>query len=200
MPSLAPFLLALADLTETEPRPEARETARVLRAGAARHFDRESPSLLDAEIRAAAGLQGAHPSARLLADAQAFLPWKASPAASLQPSHLAASKAVVTLIAPEGPIRAPDLRFGLFYQAPGIYYPFHAHEAAETYTILAGTAFWQAGTDRVTLGPGQAIHHPPQMPHAMRAGPNGFLAIWRWSGDIGFDSYQMLPDPQATEP
>jgi hypothetical protein len=35
------------------------------------------------------------------------------------------------------------------------------------------------------------------MPHAMRAGPEGFLAMWRWSGDIGFDSYRMLPDPEA---
>jgi hypothetical protein len=31
----------------------------------------------------------------------------------------------------------------------------------------------------------------------MRAGPEGFLAMWRWFGDIGFDSYRMLPDPEA---
>ena len=201
MPTLTSLLLALADLTETEPRAEALATAAALRAAAGHHgFGPEPPSLLDPEIRAAAGLPGAHTCARHLRAAQAFLPWQASPAASLQPATLAATKAVATLIAPEGPIFAPDLRFGLFYQAPGIYYPLHAHEAAETYTILAGSADWQAGDRRLALGPGEAIHHPPQLPHAMRAGPGGFLAIWRWSGDIRFDSYRMLPGPDGTDP
>lgn len=197
MPSLTPLLLALADLTEAEPRPEAQATAAALRAAADTVFPPQPPSLLDAEIRAAAGLVGAHPAAALLAQAQDWLPWQASPAASLQPANLAAAKAVVTLLSPEGPILNPAFRFGLFYQAPGIYYPLHAHEAAETYTLLAGRADWQAGARRFTLSPGQASHHSPNLPHAMRAGPEGFLAIWRWSGDIGFDSYRMLPDPET---
>lgn len=195
--NLSPLLHALADLTATEPRPEAEATARALRAAAGTDFPQQPPSLLDAEIRAAARLPDAHPCARLIAEAQEFLPWKASPAAALQPAALAATKAVVTLLGPEGPIHDPAFRFGLFYQAPGIYYPLHAHEAAETYTVLAGIAQWQAGDRRFSLGPGQAAHHPPNLPHAMRAGPDGFLAIWRWSGDIGFDSYRMLPDPEA---
>ena len=197
MPTLTPLLLALAELTEAEPRPEAQATAAALRAAAGNNFRAEQPSLLDAEIRVAAGLAGAHPAARLIAEAQYFLPWQASPAASQQPAALAATKAVVTLLSPEGPIQNPSFRFGLFYQAPGIYYPLHAHEAAETYTILAGSADWQAGDLRFTLAPGQASFHPPNLPHAMRAGPEGFLAIWRWSGDISFDSYRMLPDPEA---
>lgn len=197
MPTLTPLLLALAELTEAEPRPEASATARALRAAADTDFPPQPPSLLDAEIRAAARLPGAHPCARLIAEAQTLLPWQASPAASLQPTALAAAKAVVTLLSPEGPIHSPDLRFGLFYQAPGIYYPLHAHKAAETYTILAGAAHWQAGNQRFPLCPGDASHHPPNLPHAMRAGPEGFLAIWRWSGDIGFDSYRMLPDPDT---
>ena len=201
MPTLTSLLLALADLTETEPRAEARATAFLLRAAAASHdFGPEPASLLDAQIRAAAGVPGAHSCTRHLAEAQGFLPWQASPAASFQPASLAVTKAVAPLIAPEGPIFAPDLRFGLFYQAPGVYYPLHAHEAAETYTILAGSADWQAGDRRFTLAPAEAIHHPPQLPHAMRAGPRGFLAIWRWSGDISFDSYRMLPDPDGTDP
>lgn len=197
MTSLTSFFVALADLTATEPRPEAQATAQALRAAADTDFPPQPPSLLDAEIRAAARLAAAHPLAALLPEAQAFLPWQASPAAARQPAALAATKAVVTLLAPEGPIHAPDLRFGLFYQAPGIYYPLHAHEAAETYTLIAGQAEWQAGARRFSLSPGQASHHPPRLPHAMRAGPDGFLAIWRWSGDISFDSYRMLPDPET---
>lgn len=194
---LSDLIHALADLVASEPRPEAQATARALCEGAETGSPSHPPSLLDVEIRAAALLPDVHPSASLIAKAQAHLPWQASPAASLQPAALAATKAVVTLLSPEGPIPNPDFRFGLFYQAPGVYYPLHAHEAEETYTILAGNAHWQAGERRFPLTPGQASHHPPNLPHAMRAGPDGFLAIWRWSGDIGFDSYRMLPDPEA---
>jgi quercetin dioxygenase-like cupin family protein len=200
MRSLTPLLNALADLTEAEEMPEAKATAFLLRQAApALLFAVQPPSVLDALIRAAALLPDALPCARLLAEAQSHLPWQASPAAGRQPSALAAAKAVVTLLGPEGPFHSPDFRFGLFYQAPGIYYPLHAHEAAETYTILAGAAEWRAGDTRSQPGPGDAIHHPPQMPHAMRAGPQGFLALWRWSGDIGFDSYTMLPDTEGLQ-
>ena len=195
--TLSDLIHALADLVANEPRTEAQATARALRDGADTDFPAQPPSPLDAEIRAACTLPDAHPAARLIAKAQAHLLWQASPASALQPGHLAATKAVVTLLAPEGPIHAAKFRFGLFYQAPGIYYPLHAHEAAETYTILAGSADWQAGERCFPLTPGQASYHPPNLPHAMRAGPQGFVAIWRWSGDISFDNYRMLPDMDA---
>jgi hypothetical protein len=199
MPHLQTLLHALADLTDAEPAPEAHRTAAALRAAAAgQFFISRPPSALDAYIEAAAPLPGALPAARLVVDSQRLLPWQDSPAASRQPGGLSAIKSVATLLGPDGPIRSPDLLFGLFYQVPGSYCPLHAHEAAETYTLLAGTADWQAGDQRCTLGPGDAIHHKPQLPHAMRAGSDGFLAIWRWSGDIGFDSYRMLPDPEDT--
>jgi mannose-6-phosphate isomerase-like protein (cupin superfamily) len=197
MHTLSPLLQALADLTEAEPRPEARATADALRAAQGQEFPPTPPSILDAGIRALALSPSAHQVARLIHSSQNHLPWAASPASAQQPAYLARGKAVATLMDPEGPILSGDFRFGLFYQAPRVYYPLHAHEAAETYFILAGTAQWQAGDARLTLGPGDSIHHPPQVPHAMRAGPDGFLAFWRWSGDISFDSYQMLPNPQA---
>lgn len=196
MPS-APLILALANLVDAEPRPAARTTALALRAGAATPLPQHPATHLAEGIRAACRLPGAHPVAALILRAMAHLPWADSPAASLQPTSLQAIKSIVELLGPDGPIPCVDLRFGLFYQAPGSYYPLHAHEAAETYTLLAGSALWQAGDARLSPGPGEAIHHPPQMPHAMRAGPEGFLAIWRWSGDIGFDSYHMLPDAEA---
>jgi quercetin dioxygenase-like cupin family protein len=196
-----PLIGALAELLEAEPRPEAIATARALRTGAAllalRPGPPPRPSSMAAAIARTCGLPDAHPAARLVAAAQGALAWADSPAASLQPTALAAIKSIVELLGPEGPILAPDLRFGLFWQAPGTYYPLHAHTAAETYTLLAGRADWQAGDRRLRLGAGEAVHHPPELPHAMRAGPDGFLAIWRWSGDVGFESYRMLPDPQA---
>lgn len=193
----ASLLHALADLVEAEPRPEARATARALREGAEIALPPQPATPLAGAIRAACRLPGADPVAALVLQAMEHLPWADSPAASLQPTDLQAIKSIVELLGPDGPILCPDLRFGLFYQVPGSYYPLHAHEAAETYTILAGSALWQAGDARLTPGPGTAIHHPPQMPHAMRAGPEGFLAIWRWSGDVSFGTYRMLPDPEA---
>lgn len=201
MTTFAPLLFGLADLAATEAAPEAQETAGALRdAALGQAFPACLPCLLAPGLRAALHLDGAHPLCRLIAKAEAVLPWADSPAASLQPTSLAAIKSIAELLGPEGLIRATHLRFGLFYQAPDSYYPLHAHEAAETYTLLAGLAEWRAGDQRLTLGPGDAIHHPPQCPHAMRAGPKGFVAIWRWSGDIGFDSYHMLPDPEDSKP
>ena len=194
---LSSLLHTLADLTATEPRPEAQATAAALRAGAKTDFPTQPPSALAPGIHRTAELANAHPLARLLTEAQPWLPWQDSPAASLQPTALRSIKSIMTLLGRGAPIPSEALLFGLFYQAPGSYYPLHAHEAAETYTILAGTALWQAGDRRLTLTAGRAIHHPPNLPHAMRAGPEGFLAMWRWSGDIAFDSYRMLPDPEA---
>jgi len=195
---LSALLHALADLTASEPRPEAGLTATALRAAACTDFPTSVPSDLSSGILHTAALAGGHPAAMLIREAHAQLPWQDSPAAARQPNALRSIKSVVTLLGPGAPIPSDSLRFGLFYQAPGSHYPLHAHNAAETYAILSGSALWRAGDRCLTPGPGDAVHHPPRMPHAMRAGPDGFLAIWRWSGDIGLDSYRMLPDPTAT--
>ncbi len=194
---LSTLLCALADVTASEPRTEAQATAKGLRAAKDTDFPAQSASALSPGILHTAALTSAHPIARLILHAHDWLPWQDSPAAALQPSGLRAIKSVVTLLGPDAPILCDTHLFGLFYQAPGTTYPVHAHNAAETYTILAGTALWQAGDRRFPVTTGQAIHHPPNLPHAMRAGPEGFLAMWRWSGDIAFDSYRMLPDPEA---
>ena len=101
---------------------------------------------------------------------------------------------VATLMGPDGPILAPDVRLGLVYMRPESYYPMHLHDADETYVIIAGQAFWIAGDDIRMRGAGDMIHHPSQMPHAFKTGPEGFLAIWRWSGDINTESYAFVED------
>lgn len=194
---LSELLHALSDLVTAEPRPEAEATATALRAGADTDLPPQPSTSLATGMQRTSQIAEAHPIAGLVIAAQPWLPWQDSPAASLQPTELRAIKSIATLIGPDAPIRSETFLFGLFYQIPGSYYPLHAHEAAETYTILAGSAHWQAGDRRFSVAAGQAIHHPPNLPHAMRAGPDGFLAMWRWSGDISFDSYRMLADPQG---
>jgi quercetin dioxygenase-like cupin family protein len=197
MTPIAALLRSLADLTAREPRAEAQATAAALRTGCQTAFARNPVPAFSHGIRLTGALPNALPVTRLMLAAQSHLPWQDSPIAALQPTGLRAIKSVATLLGPEAPIRSESLLFGLFYQAPATYYPLHAHNAAETYTILAGSARWQAGDRHLTLTAGDAIHHPPNLPHAMRAGPDGFLAMWRWSGDVGYGSYRILPDPEA---
>jgi mannose-6-phosphate isomerase-like protein (cupin superfamily) len=197
MTPLAALLRSLADLTAKEPRPEAQATAAALRAGHDTAFPQQLVPALTEGIRHSGALPDALLAARLMLAAHSRLPWQDSPIASLQPTELRAVKSVATLLGPGAPIPSDSLLFGLYYQAPGSYYPLHAHTAAETYTILAGSAAWQAGDRHFTLIAGQASYHPPNLPHAMRAGPDGFLAMWRWSGDIAFGNYRMVPEPEA---
>ena len=152
---------------------------------------------MDREILALSRHPKAMAASALLAPAQAFLPWGRNPVAHLQPGAFTAMKTAATLLGPDGPIFATDLRFGLYYQRPETYYALHDHQAAETYTILAGSAFWTAGQDQRWRHAGEMIHHPPRMPHAFRTGQDGVLAIWRWSGDIRPETYRLLPDPSA---
>jgi len=198
--SLNKLLQALADLVATEPRPEALLTAAALRRPMTQPIQPSPPCDMDSDIRAAARLPGAVDAAALIPAAQPFLPWGSNPVAHLQPRGFGAIKSAATLLGPEGPILSPAFRFGLYYQRPDSYYALHDHEAAETYTILAGSALWTAGGRSSWRNAGEAIHHPARMPHAFRAGSDGLLAIWRWSGDIRPETYRLLPDPESTAP
>lgn len=66
MTTLSPLLDALADLTATEPRPEAQATAAALRAAAAADFPPQPPSALSPGILHTAALSAAHPAANLV--------------------------------------------------------------------------------------------------------------------------------------
>jgi quercetin dioxygenase-like cupin family protein len=136
------------------------------------------------------------PAARALLAAQPYVPWGTNPVSAQMSEDAAAICAVAEMMGPEGPIRAPDLRLGLLYQRPDTYYPLHNHDADETYVILAGQALWTAGDDVRLRQRGEMIHHPSLMPHAFRAGPQGFVALYRWSGDINTESYAFLDDPE----
>lgn len=194
---LRPLLAALAAIYAAEDREPARQSARALLEGQLiAPFGPEPAGVFDVAIRALAADPAAHPAAATLAMAQPFVPWGVNPVEDQLTGAAAEVCAVSTLLGPEGPIFAPDLRLGLFYQRPDSYYALHNHDADETYVILAGRALWTAGDDIRWRGPGEAIHHPSRMPHAFRTGPEGFLAAWRWSGDVNTHSYTFLPDPE----
>jgi mannose-6-phosphate isomerase-like protein (cupin superfamily) len=156
-------------------------------------FDLLPLGAFDANIRAVLATSN-HPVARAALAAQEQVPWGSNPVEDLTEDSIAAMINVATLMGPDGPIPAPDVRLGLVYMRPDSYYPLHLHDADETYVIVAGQALWTAGEDVRMRGAGEMIHHPSLMPHAFRTDPEGFLAIWRWSGDINTHSYAFVED------
>ena len=191
------MLQAIAAVYEAEADPQGPHTARTLLVTPSPvAFDPVPPCHLDAGIRSV--LTGSdHPAARSVLRAQTLLPWGSNPVENNTEEGIAAMISVATLMGPDGPIPAPDVRLGLVYMRPESYYPLHLHDADETYAIIAGQALWTAGDDIRMREAGDVIHHPSLMPHAFRTGSQGFLAIWRWSGDINTHSYAFVEDTLA---
>ncbi len=82
-----------------------------------------------------------------------------------------------------GLVPSERLAAGLLLLGPGVTYPSHSHDAEELYIPLSGRADWQRGAEgwreRV---PGEVIHHPSKMPHAMRTAGEPLLAVYLWRG------------------
>ncbi|AXI55444.1 Dimethlysulfonioproprionate lyase DddQ (plasmid) [Pseudoseohaeicola sp. NH-UV-7] len=191
------MLQAIAEVYESEPDPQGPHTAKTLLVTPSPvAFDPVLPCRFHAGIRAVLA-DSTHPTARSVLTAQKFLSWGSNPVEGNTEESIAAMISVLTLMGPEGPIPAPDVRLGLVYMRPECYYPLHLHDADETYAIIAGQALWTAGDDTRMRGAGDMIHHPSLMPHAFRTGSEGFLAIWRWSGDINTHSYAFIEDHET---
>lgn len=189
------LLNELGAIFREEGRPAAERAAEALESGTVLPPISAQPAcVFDKEIRALLA-RGDHPVAAAILAAHELIPWVGNSIARPLRPDAADMSAVATLLGPEGPIVVPDLRLGLFYQQPDTYYALHNHDADETYVILCGETLWTAGDDIRKRGPGNMVHHPSLMPHAFRSGPDGFLALWRWSGDINRESYAFLDDP-----
>ena len=112
------------------------------------------------------------------------------------PEAVGARLFFVELLGPDGMLFCDRCRVGLLLMMPESSYPEHAHAAEELYLVLSGTAQWQGGNGkRSALPPGSFIHHPSGQHHAMRTGGEALLAVWGWTGDIGFESYSIEAGP-----
>lgn len=192
-----PLLCAIADVFAAEPRPEASASAAALLSAPSGTLLQPRPACeLDLGIQSLLA-SSTHPAAAAIVAAQERIPWGTNPVADRVDAGFSSICAVATLMGPEGPVACPDHRLGLFYQRPDCYYALHAHDADETYVIIAGSALWTAGADLRQRGAGEMVHHPSLMPHAFRTGAEGLIALWRWSGDISVSSYAMLDDPEV---
>ncbi len=82
-----------------------------------------------------------------------------------------------------GPVASERLAAGFLLLGPRTEYPRHSHEAAEIYLPLSGTAQWQRGDEPwISRPPGDLVHHPHWMPHAMRTDADPLLALYLWRG------------------
>ena len=94
-----------------------------------------------------------------------------------------------------GPVPSDRLALGVLLLGPQITYPSHAHDAAEIYVPLSGTALWQRGdAPFAPVEPGQVILHPSWLPHAMRTQNAPLLALYLWrGGDLAAKSVILDP-------
>jgi len=87
------------------------------------------------------------------------------------------------LIGLRGPIASDRIACGVLLLGPEIEYPPHRHAAEEIYLPLSGTALWLRGEEGWRQRrPGELIHHPSGIAHAMRTGPEPMLALYLWHG------------------
>lgn len=191
------LLAAMADVYAAEGRPGADAAAEAYRRAAetAPPPEPHPPYRLDAAIRAAT--EGAtHPAAIAARAAQPVLRWSATGILDDQiPTKVSDIFAVVSLIGPGAMVEAEGVRSGLFMQVAGAFYPLHAHAAEETYVMLAGEGEWTClPGEPARRKAGDYIHHPSDAPHATRTFERPLLAAWRWSGDIGLESYRILEE------
>ncbi len=134
-----------------------------------------------------------HPAAIALYQAGDWVPWELNSTSIFGATDDAEDVYFVARIIGPGCLMDSDtILAGYFLQLPGIYYPLHHHEAAETYVVIGGEADWTSDMDIFRFGPGTMIHHPPYMPHAMRTFDQPLIAAWRWSGNIDTDTYRFL--------
>jgi quercetin dioxygenase-like cupin family protein len=84
---------------------------------------------------------------------------------------------------------APNIRVGLLLLGAGLHYPLHAHPAEEIYHPLTDGGLWRRGEEDWRAVPaGEAIHHPPLIPHETKAADDTLLALYCWRGDTATEA------------
>jgi len=100
------------------------------------------------------------------------------------------AKAHVELIGPTGLVKSNDIRIGLYGMLPNTEYGVRTHPADELYVMLAGKAYWQIDEKPYRLHcPCERSHHPSMVKHANRTGPDAFMSIYVWCGDVSSKNY-----------
>lgn len=136
-----------------------------------------------------------HPDALLeplLRAAAPCLPWAHDGLSDGKIPEAAARRMLTAeLIGPDSVLHSDTLRLGLFWQDAGVSYPSRSHAAEECYILLAGEGGWSL--DHAPFArrrPGEVLRHASYAPHASETTTHPMLAVWRWTGQISWDSYR----------
>lgn len=98
------------------------------------------------------------------------------------------------LAGPDGPLILPDARIFIAYWGADLDYQMHWHVPEELYLPLAGTGYFSAeGNAPRWAGPGDHVFHASNQRHATLMGPDGFLALILWRGDVVLDALVIAP-------
>jgi quercetin dioxygenase-like cupin family protein len=154
-----------------------------------------------------AALQAARgPLAAALAPLGDALSWTQNPNYCRQPpdpTFLARYGYAVVAGPADGPpplVVEARVALGVLLLGPRAHYPLHAHPAVEVYvTLTPGGQWWREAGPWRRRPAGVAIHHAPNVPHAMRAGGAPLLAVYAWRGDLGTHA-RLVPGDSTKVP
>ena len=186
---------------------ELAETARFTLSNVDWRADLVSPEAMSNTIlrthleEACANLGRQAPAARAIA--QAVLPvaerlgWWMRPAGQEDEAELVEfshNYTAVRVIGPGGVLPSDKVKAGLSLQAPGIFYPPHAHHAEESYWIIAGDGEWKVdAAPWFAVRPGDSIHHQSGAVHAMRTNAQPLLSVWLWTSHLDSEVVMVKP-------
>jgi quercetin dioxygenase-like cupin family protein len=190
------LLLEMASLFEGDDCVAGVETADTLRRAVGKVIAVPATPYKYDHLVASALKNATHPCAVAARGCQELLQWEAAGSIldGQVPTSVSSAFTSNYLMGPGCLIEHAALRAGLFMQRPNSYYPLHNHDAVETYVMIEGVGYWTQGKETTRYETGGVIHHPSGMLHAFRTLKQPLVALWRWSGDIGPDTYLLHPD------
>ena len=136
-----------------------------------------------------AALERASEDPELSALARAFkalepeLRWRRRPGSEAGGAVFNDGHANAEIIGPMGLEQRSDVWFGASLVAPHVRYVDHRHPPDEVYIVMSDGEWFREGRGWHEPGVGGIVYNPPNIVHAMRAGPRALLALWLlWAG------------------
>jgi len=189
---LSKLFTSLADLLDQGREDIAAIGANALRRHANTSCTAETATLATGEeITALLSTPNALPCAQHITPLMDQLSWHYS---GYEDGRISADVALrmqtVELIGAHGMIHDQTCRVGLFAQTADTDYIIRTHSAEELFVQIAGEGEWyKEGTPYTLRQPGERMHHASYQPHASRTNRSGFIAVWVWAGDVGYQNY-----------
>ena len=106
------------------------------------------------------------------------LRWRRRPGSEAGGEAFHDGHANADVVGPAGLERRGDVWFGASLVAPHVRYVDHRHPPAEVYIAMSDGEWYREGCGWHAPGVGGVVYNPPDVVHAMRAGPSALLALW----------------------